>query len=176
MGDIKAYEPEKLVIGVMYTTEEDFQSAMAVLRAEYGEEDTVSEEYSFSDFSHFYDSEMDGSVNKRIISMKELVDPSRLSEIKLRTNDIEAEFSRNGNRYVNLDPCLMSHGKFVMATTKNASFRVPLERGIYADLSLVYARSHWVDFFWTYYDVKSDRVKKYLEKVRSIYLKQRKQG
>ena len=49
------------------------------------------------------------------------------------------EYAVAGDRKVNIDPCLISHGKFIMATTKGASFRVPIRDGIYADLSLVYS-------------------------------------
>ena len=117
---------------------------------------------------------MDGQVLKRFVSFRDLVDPSRLSQIKLHTNDIESDFAVNGDRRVNIDPCLLSHGKFVMATTKGASFRVPLENGIYADLSLVYAKKQWNEFFWTYFDVKSDMIKSFLLEVRKIYREQRK--
>ena len=158
----------------MYTDNKVFLKALDKLKCFFGEIDNVSMEYSFSDFSHFYDSEMNGIVLKRLISFKKLVDPSRLSEIKLLTNDFEQEFSLNEKRNVNIDPCLLSHGKFVMATTKGASFRIPLINGIYGDLSLVYSKHKWVHFYWTYFDIKSDFVKGFLEKVRQIYLEQRK--
>ena len=174
MGEIKPYEYEKLVVGIMYTDSLLYERAIERLCGVYAGLDCVSEEYSFSGFSRFYDSEMNGEVMKRFVSFERTVDPSLLSEIKILTNDIEREFSCEGERRVNIDPCMLSHGKFVMATTKSASFRVPLSRGIYADLSLVYSRGGWVDFFWTYFDVKSDRVKSFLKRVRDIYLRQRK--
>lgn len=173
MGEIKSFEPEKLVVGIMYIDDSAYKKAKKQLCSLYGEIDSCSFEYSFSDFSHFYDDEMRGVVKKRFISFKKLVDPSLLSCIKRTTNDIEASFAHDCERTVNIDPCLLGHGKFIMATTKNASFRIPLENGIYADLSLVYARKQWVDFFWTYFDIKEKKIKEYLEQVRDIYLKQR---
>ncbi|MBO4219565.1 MAG: DUF4416 family protein [Clostridia bacterium] len=175
MGSIKSFEPEKLVVGIMYIDEDHFRSVLDVLTPVFGKTDAETEEYSFSDFSGYYDTEMDGSVMKRFVSFERLVDPSALSEIKIRTNSIEDDMSVSGNRRVNIDPCLLSHGRFVMATTKGASFRVPLSGGIYADLSLVYSRGEWKDFFWTYADVKSDRMKAFLSDVRRKYLEQRKE-
>ena len=174
MGRIKTFEPEKLVIGIMYTDGDHFRSVTDVLTQHFGKADFETEEYSFSDYSGYYDGEMDGRVMKRFVSFERLVDPSSLSEIKIRTNGIEDDMSVSGNRRVNIDPCLLSHGRFVMATTKGASFRVPLSDGIFADLSLVYSRGEWTDFFWTYADVKSDRMKRFLSDVRRIYLEQRK--
>ena len=157
----------------MYTDEKIYIKALNDLTEIYGETERISSEYSFSDFSIFYEKEMHSKVLKRLVSFKILVDPSRISEIKLKTNEIEKSYTSQYGRNVNLDPCLLSHGKFVMATTKGASFRVPHEKGIYTDLSLVYARKHWVDFFWTYFDIKSEFVKDYLIEVRNDYLKQR---
>ncbi len=176
MGEVKTYEREKLVMGIMYTDRRMYDRAAETLCGIYGIIDCTSEEYSFSEFSRFYDIEMNGDVMKRFVSFEKPVDPSLISDIKIQTNSIERDFSHEGRRRVNLDPCMLSHGKFVMATTKSASFRIPLKGGIYADLSLVYSRGDWVDFFWTYFDVKSNKVKKFLKKARNIYLEQRKNG
>ena len=174
MGLIKEFEPEKLVMGILYTDDGLYETVMNRLNDIFGPTDSSTEEYSFSDFSVYYDQEMDGSVRKRFISFQRCVSPDRLADIKILTNDLEAEYAAEGGRRVNLDPCLLSHGRFVMATTKGASFRVPLQKGIYADLSLVYSNGRWNSFFWTYGDVKSVPVEAYLTQVRRIYLEQRK--
>lgn len=174
MGKASEFEAEQLVVGIMYTDKTAYDAALKKLVEVFGETDRVSDEYTFSSFSHFYDNEMKGKVMKRLVSFSETVPPSSLPAIKLFTNDLENVFASDGGRTVNLDPCLLGHGKFVMATTKDASFRIPLSDGIYADLALVYARKHWEHFYWTYYDIKSDFVKSFLEKVRELYLKKRK--
>ena len=174
MGKACDFEPEQLVVGIMYTDDATYDAALEKLVGKFGETDCVSDEYSFSEFSRFYDGEMSGEVRKRLVSFEKTVPPSSLPAIKLFTNSLEDAFAKDGNRTVNLDPCLLGHGKFVMATTKGASFRIPLSNGIYADLALVYARKHWVHFFWTYFDIKSDFVKSFLEKVRELYLEKRK--
>jgi len=174
LGHVKPFEQEKLVVGIMYTGDDYYRIALNEISDLFGKIDSQSEEYSFSDFSNYYDKEMRGTVMKRFVSLEKLVDPSLLPEIKTRTNKIEEVNSQKELRNINIDPCLLGHGKFVMATTKNASFRIPLSKGIYADISLVYARNRWTDFFWTYPDVKSEMIKDYLSHVRDIYLEQRK--
>lgn len=173
MGRTRAFELEKLVVGIMYTDSVGYNKTIKVLTALYGEIDVVSDEYTFSKFSTFYDSEMKGIVLKRFISFRNCLNPAEFAKIKLQTNIIEDEFANDGNRIVNLDPCLLSHGRFLMATTKPASFRIPIQDGIYADLSLVYAKGQWMHFYWTYFDVKTDFIKQYLIKVRKQYLEQR---
>ncbi len=175
MGIPRSFEEEKLVMGVIYTERGLLKKALSDLCTVYGPTELMSEEYSFSAFSQYYCTEMmSTNLNRVFVSFTNLVDPSKLVSIKLVTNEYEKAQSIGGQRQINLDPCLLGHGKFVMASTKKASYRIPLSDGIYAELALLYSRNQWNDFFWTYHDVRSDLVKKYLSAVRNQYLLQRK--
>lgn len=175
MGAIYDFEEEKLVIGIIYNDIDVLNSAIEELVREFGEWDLVSEEYSFSDgYSTYYDCELGGKGTRRIYSFRRLVSPDRQAEIKEFTNELEKRFSVDGRRLINLDPGLMSHGRFMLSTTKNASFRIPLKRGIYTEMTLFFARGKWQKLLWTYMDYQSPLVLDFLTKVRKIYLKQRK--
>lgn len=173
MGKTESFETEKLVIAIMYTTQMQYEAVLKQLEKQFGPVDCSMEEYSFSAFSTYYNHEMGGHVLKRMLSFQNYVSPDILPEIKNWSNSIENKYAIAGNRIVNIDPCLLSHGRFVMATTKSASFRVPLRDGIYAELSLVYSRGRWIPFFWTYADIRSELVTGFLNRVRRIYLSQR---
>ena len=174
MGAVYEFEKEKMIIGVIYHDPEILDRALEILTSEYGEYDLVSEEFSFSkEFSTYYDSEIGGEGRRRIYSFKNTVDPSRQAEIKKRTNEIEALFSVDGNRKINLDPGFINHGRLMLATTKNAGFRIPLEDGIYTELTLFFARGEWHKFPWSYRDYQSPLVQSFLTKVRTLYLAER---
>lgn len=174
MGAIYNFENEKLVVGVIYHDKDVLDAALGELVEKFGEWDAVSEDYSFSrGFSTYYDGELGGEGIRRIYSFKRLQSPDLQAEIKEYTNEIEKKYSRDGKRLINLDPGLMSHGRFMLSTTKNASFRIPLKRGIYTEMTLFYARGAWQKLLWTYQDYQSPLVLSFLEKVRKIYLKQR---
>lgn len=174
MGATYSFEREKLVIGVIFHDEDVLNEVLGILTDKFGRIDAVSEEYSFSeDYSTYYDGELGGEGRRRIYSFEELVDPSLQAEIKEYTNELEKKFSSNGGRRINLDPGLMSHGRFMLSTTKNASFRIPLKRGIYTEMTLFYARGAWRKLLWTYMDYQSETVLSFLEQVRKKYLKQR---
>ena len=118
------------------------EKALSILTERFGEVEDVSEEFSFSEeYSSFYDEELGGEGLRRIYSFKELVDPEYQAEIKEFTNDLENSFLGEGGRLINLDPGLMSHGRFMLATTKDASFRIPLKRGIYTEMTLFSMRA-----------------------------------
>ena len=174
MGAIYDFEPEKLIIGVIYNDKDVFDTAMQRLAEKFGEWDFVCEEFSFSnDFSTYYDDELGGEGRRRIYSFERLVDPSEQADIKEFTNELEKEFSVDGNRKINLDPGFINHGRLMLATTKETGFRVPLKNGIYTELTLFYARGGWNKFPWTYRDYQSERVQAFLSEVRRRYLKQR---
>ena len=175
MGTVYEFEKEKLIVGVIYHDEEIFNKALCDLKEEFGEIDFSCEEFSFSgEFSSYYDEELGGEGLRRIYSFKALVEPDRQAEIKKFTNALEAKYSQDGKRLINLDPGFINHGRLMLATTKEAGFRIPLSDGIYTELTLFYARGGWHKLPWTYRDYQSERVQKFITEVRAEYLKQRK--
>lgn len=174
MGATEAFEGEKLIIGFIYPTEEVYQKALKIMIEKFGPIDFELEEFSFSkEYSSYYDGELGGEGLRRIVSFERLVDPSEQADIKIYTNSVEATFTGGGGRQVNLDPGFMSHGRLLLATTKKTGFRIPLKDGIYSELTLFYARGDWRKLPWTYRDYQSERVQKFLTKVRKKYLAQR---
>ena len=158
MGLAENFEKEKLIIGVIYHEPEKLKAALNVLTEKFGEVDAVSEEFSFStDFSTYYDEEIGGEGFRRIYSFKNTVDPARQADIKIRTNEIEAELSVDGKRRINLDPGFINHGRLLLATTKETGFRIPLKDGIYTDY-------------------QSERVQKFITEVRRTYLADRRKN
>ena len=148
-----------------------------MLVKEFGEIDGESERFSFSrEFSDYYDDELGGEGQRVIFSFKDTVDPARQAEIKKMTNEMERILSDgNGNRLINLDPGFINHGRLMLATTKKAGFRIPLEDGIYTELTLFWARGAWQKLPWSYRDYQSERVQRFITEVRKTYLAQRKE-
>ncbi len=175
MGAVGNFEEEKLIIGLIYSDRELYERAINALCDRFGPIDGECEEFSFSrEFSDYYDGELGGEGLRKIVSFEKTVDPSRQAEIKEFTNSLEGELSVEGNRRVNIDPGFISHGRLMLATTKKAGFRIPLERGIYTELTLFYARGEWHKLPWTYRDYQSERVQSFLTEARRRYLAARK--
>lgn len=174
MGKTSEFEKEKLIIGVIYNDMDVYEKAMEILTEAFGEIDLESDRFSFSkEYSSYYDDELGGEGQRVILSFRDTVSPDRQAEIKLFTNGIEQKLSVDGKRKINLDPGLISHGRLLLATTKETGFRIPLSDGIYSELTLFWARGGWNKLPWTYRDYQSVRVQIFLTKVRKIYLSQR---
>ena len=175
MGQVYEFEKEKLIVGVIYNDEEVYNKALVMLNEAFGEIDGESERFSFSrEFSDYYDEELGGEGKRVIFSFRDTVDPARQAEIKIATNEMERILSEDGKRKINLDPGFISPGRLMLATTKKTGFRIPLEKGIYTELTLFWAKGGWHKFPWSYRDYQSERVQKFLTEVRSEYLRQRK--
>ena len=177
MGLAQNFEKEKLIIGFIYNTEENYEKALKIMVDKFGAVDFETEEFSFTEeFSSYYDEELGGEAKRRILSFERLVDPEEQADIKTFTNSVEAEFSIDGNRKVNLDPGFLSHGRLLLATTKKTGFRIPLKDGIYTELTLFWARGGWQRFPWSYRDYQSERVQRFITEVRRSYLAERRKN
>ena len=131
-----------------------------------------SEPFHFNQTS-YYSKEMGGHLHKKLFAFTELVDPSKLSEIKNMTNEIEsAAHGTNLSdqpRPLNLDPGFLNLGKFMLATTKDQAHRIYLKDGIFAEVTLHFQDKEFVDWPWTYADYRTEHVKAFLKKARSFY-------
>ncbi len=168
MGVIGTFTEEKLVIGVLISKRKLLGSLREILKGEFGPIDYESEVFLF-DFSHYYDREMGTPIYRLFYSFKDLVDPSSLWRIKVTTNKIEERFVVDGGRKVNLDPGLMALSRFVLASTKESSHRIPLGGGIYGEITLMFERGRFRPVEWTYPDYRSDRYIGILGEIREIY-------
>ena len=175
MGAVQEFEREKLIVGVIYNDPEIYERALSMLTEAFGPIEDESERFSFSEeFSDYYDEELGGRGMRVIFSFRDTVEPDRQAEIKIATNEMERQLSEDGRRLINLDPGFINHGRLMLATTKAAGFRIPLSGGIYTELTLFWARGEWHKLPWSYRDYQSERVQKFITRVRARYLEQRK--
>ncbi len=175
MGQALEFTKEKLIVGIIYHDEKIYKEALSLLSGRFGEIEGYSEVYSFSkEYTDYYDRELGGEGMRQIISFKECVDPALAGEIKELTNEIERRYSDTEGRKINLDPGLMNQGRLTLMSTKDSGFRIPLKDGIYAELTLFFARGSWQKLPWTYRDYQSSRTQDFLLKVRKSYMAERK--
>ena len=169
MGTQLDYQLHKLLIPVLFSAEWSVDTVRALVSEKFGRIDLESDVYPF-DFTHYYDYEMGDSILRVLFSMEQLVDPSELSALKNRSNDVELESAReDGNRTINIDPGLLSLSRVILATTKASAHRISIGSGIYAEITLMYRKGHFRPLEWTYPDFRSERYARWLEKVRDHY-------
>jgi len=165
-------KPACLVVGMFMKDKSLFEQVVDTLSQQFGPIMMVSRWFNF-DYTSYYEKEMGDPLYRRMISYLDLIDPVRLPEIKLKTNQIEIQFADNHKRNINIDPGYIVPERFVLATGKNYSHRIYLDKGIFADLTLIFQNGQFQKLPWTYPDYAADNVKHFLHNIRKHYLSMR---
>ncbi len=168
MGSITSFQPLKLFIGILCSETVSLSAILEKLEHLFGPISLKSNPFPYT-HSSYYDSEMGPSLIKCFIVFETLIKPEIMASIKLRTNKIEDEFLNNLNRSVNLDPGILSLHNLVLLSTKNFYHRIPLQDGIYAELTLTYSNRTYHTLPWTYPDFKFDSYQSFFLAVRKEY-------
>lgn len=169
MGKVIIPHKVRLFCAICYANEQIRDHAKKILISEFGQIDYFSDPFDFT-FTNYYSDEMGGKLMKIFYSFSELVDPAGIAEIKLTTNTLEKYLSFEGKRTVNIDPGYLEAAKIVLATTKNFSHRVYLEKGIYGDVQLFFQKGRFQTNEWTYPDYKMEETIAFFVKLRKEYL------
>jgi hypothetical protein len=173
MSEPRPFAPVKYVCGILSSEPRFFETAAADLAGLFGPVERRSPRYDF-DGTDYYAAEMGGGpLRREFLSFRDLDAPDRLAEFKLATNGLEDELRRAAGvpfRAVNLDPGYLTASALVMATAKNFAHRVPLARGIYAHLELLFGREGIRTLDWTYPDMRRAECRDFFLAVRGDLL------
>lgn len=174
LGEIKPFVREKLIMGVIINEDKlNLDVVTPFLEKEFGEVDYKSNCIDFN-FTEYYQDEMGSCLKRYFLSFKNLVDPIKLADIKIFSNELEIKLSGNSDkRIVNIDPGIISLGNLILASTKNFSHRIPLSKGIYAEITLVYVKG-WQHLQWTFPDYRTEQYQKVFSEIRTLLYNQRK--
>ena len=172
MGCIKKPDKVKLIIGIIYKNYDILEFTRRKITKKFGKVDIKSPVFDFI-YTRYYEEQMGCGLKKVFFSFFKLINPDKISDIKLYTNKIETKLSKNKKiRAVNLDPGYISESKLILATTKNYSHRIYQQKGIYAEIALVYRNNLYEDMPWTYPDYKTKAYKDFFLKARRVYRRQ----
>jgi len=173
MSEPLPFAPAKYVCGVLSSEPRFFEAAEEGLVRLFGPVERRSARYDF-DGTDYYAAEMGGGLLRReFLSFRNPGAPDGLVDFKLATNGLEVEISRSAGvpfRAVNLDPGYLTAAALVMATAKNFAHRVPLARGIYAHLELLFGREGVRTLDWTYPDMRRIECREFFLAVRGDIL------
>jgi len=175
MGTPREPKPAKYFVALLSSDSELLAAVETDLAAIFGSIDARSEIFPWS-FSRFYEEEMGPGLLRRFVSFEPLASPERLADFKLATQRIEdryrGEMPQHWGRRMNLDPGYLESGKVVLASTKNASHRIYLRSGIFAEATLLYYDGAFHGSSYTYQDYLWPQLLTFLTPLRSVYLAQ----
>jgi hypothetical protein len=165
-------DPTLLVVAAFSRHPEALAWAQQRLETHYGAIARVSQPYEFCQ-TDYYEPAMGLGLRKQFFVFHQLIPADCLPEIKLCCNAIEAELARLKRypeaRPVNLDPGMLTLGKFLLATTKDQAHRIYLHNGIYAEVTLRFQAGEFHPWPWTYADYRLPVVRAFLKEARDFY-------
>jgi hypothetical protein len=172
MAQARRHAPVLLVVAAFSRHAEAVQWAEEKLTACIGPIDRRSPDFDFHQ-TRYYESTMGSGLRKRFLLFHDLIAPERLADIKILTNQLEQESAQSGQfhepRPLNLDPGILSLGKFMLATTKDQAHRIYLRDGIFAEVTLQYQNHAYHPNPWTYADYREPALLEFLNEAREYY-------
>ena len=166
--------PVKVFAAVLFSDEEALSKALLELEAALGNADYRGKSIPF-DVTDYYEKEMSAPLFRKVISFTNLMDPSRLPELKNKCIEIEkTHLNASGGRAVNIDAGYLDFDKVVLASTKQGPYKIYMTGCIWADLTLHYEKGHYTPFAWSFADFKDGRYERDFLRIREIYKKQAK--
>lgn len=163
--------PVKFICGFIYANEKKYQETKRLLKKRFGPTDFESQKINF-DFTDYYYPEMGNPLTRRFLSFKKLRKAESFVEIKLYCLKLEKKFAVNLRRQVNIDPGYINEAKLVLTTTKDFAHRIYLNKGIYAEVTLLYLKNGFLEISTTFPDYRTQRYKEIFFDIREIYRRQ----
>jgi hypothetical protein len=172
MGQPRVPDPVLLVVAAFSRHSAALDWARQRLEQSFGSIALTSPLFEFNQ-TRYYERTMGAGLRKCFLAFEQLVEVDTLAATKRFTNCLERELASNGSypeaRPLNLDPGLLSLGKFQLATTKDQSHRVHIGDGMYAESTLRFESGVFQPWPWTYADYRESAVRDFLGRAREWY-------
>lgn len=164
--------PVLLVVPTFSRHPEAIAQARQMLETEFGVIGMESPAYRFH-HTKYYESTMGSDLIKPFFVFSQLVEEDSLPSIKHRTIAIEQQIAATKQfpeeRPVNIDPGILTLGKFLLATTKDQQHRIYLGDGIFAEVTLRFQGGVFQNWPWTYADYQEKELHEFLTSAREYY-------
>lgn len=172
MAEPRPQPPVLLVVAAFSRFPEALAWARTQLESTHGPVALVSEPFPFHQTA-YYQATMGPDLRKQFLAFENLVLPDCLVAAKLHSNALEQQLATEARfpeaRPLNLDPGILSLGKFQLATTKDQAHRVYLGQGIFTEVTLRFQDKAWEPWPWTYADYRETTVRAFLGEARRFY-------
>jgi len=165
------YEPVQFFFGLLWSDKASRDRALAAAQELWGPIESPWGPVPFT-YTDYYDAEMGEGIRREFHAIRNLRQPDALADDKLSAIRLEIESSAGSgrNRSVNLDPGFLDRFKLVLASAKNGPNRIPLGKGIYGEVTMLFRAGEFEPHRLTYRDYASDVVRTYFGELRRDYL------
>jgi len=171
MGQINNPNLSKFFCGLLFPSAYSTDEIYKLLESQFKDDIDIKSDIIDFDFTTYYNPEMGDNLKRQWISFKTLLNPDKLADIKVMTNDIEDSLAKDNKRIINIDPGYITPANIILASTKDFSHRIYLAKGIYAEVTTIYKKEGFVKLPWTYPDYLCPAAVDFMIKARQCLLK-----
>ncbi len=172
MSEPGKFEQGALIFSLIYREQRWLDAFELCVKRKYGNMILKSEEYNFP--IEYYYKEMGKDLVRKFLLIEGNFPIGKLVEAKLWAYGFEKQSSVEGKRGINIDPALLFTPSLIIATFKPFSHRVPLSKGVYAHLELLFIKGKPMPLPWTYPDFASKKYDIFLEKAWKTHREKKK--
>jgi len=173
MGQINNVHLSKFFCGLLFPATYNVDGIYKLLEANFKDVIDIKSDIIDFDFTTYYNPEMGDNLKRQWVSFKTLLNPDRLADIKIMTNDIESSLTKENKRIINIDPGYLTLANVILASTKDFSHRIYLSKGIYAEVTTIYKKDGFIKLPWTYPDYLCPTATNFMIKARQCLMKSR---
>ena len=148
----------RLIIAVMYSDKDIYGECKKDLIELFGEVSKESDEYDFDKFTSYYEKEMGKRLVKRFIVFRKDVEKKELSDVKLKTTDIEKKYAKDEKRTINLDPGYLNESELVLASFKRGTnYKEQISDKVWLHKVLEFKGKEAITFWHTFPDYREKK-------------------
>jgi hypothetical protein len=169
MGKIIDPHPVKLFIGMLSQDMSLIEQLTGSLQDIFGPVDLASPVWPW-EHTRYYEKEMGEGLKRKFVFFEKLIHPGAIAEIKLKTMELENQhLNEKGGREINLDPGYLDAAKIVLASTKDFSHRIYLDKGIYGEVTLMYSGKDYQTLPYTFPDYRTSEYQDIFKAARELF-------
>jgi len=168
-------QPVKFFLGLIYSPLISLWDLERLVQKHFDFVDQKSPVIDFIQFTDYYVDEMGPLLYRTWWSLYRLQPPEHLVEFKLQANRLEEEFrvqTQGPGRIVNIDPGYLNESRLVLASCKDFSHRIYLDRGVYGEVTMIYRGDSFQPLSWTYPDYQCTEALHFFSGIREDYQRQ----
>lgn len=151
MARVQTPPPGRLIVSVIYNSIDGLADCLKLHEKQFGRVQFETIEIECS--ANRYHEEMGQQLSRRFFSFEKMVDRESLPDIKATCHKIERQLGDQVDDYtfrtVNVDPGILTPTNLIMSSHREQGHRVYLGKGVFAEVTLIWARGRFTQLPWT---------------------------
>lgn len=172
MARVQHPDKGRQIISVIYSSMDALADSLKAIERKFGPVQYETLEVTCQR-PEMYREEMGEGLLRRFFSFERFIDRDSLADAKRTCHKIEPDFADHVDGYdfraVNIDPGILTTSNLIMASHREFNHRIYLKDGVFAEVSLIYAKDGFRRLPWTHPDFCENEAIEFFNRVRNSF-------